>query len=169
MFLPISKHRWEKWVKGHRRIFNWHRLQGAWILDVILFGVFDIASQIISNYWRNLKECFFLNVMVSSGKISSTFRRKKGKFDNQVFIETKITVLCGKRSREWNATWNCSTLLDRTWICVSFFCTFLPIMTCNCLSKLITLHQRHKLESRRFDYFPALFSSLCCIVCNTGP
>lgn len=38
--------------------------------------------------------------MVTSGKISPTFRRKKGKFDNQVFIETKIIVLCGKRSRE---------------------------------------------------------------------
>ena len=43
---------------------------------------------------------FFLNVMVTSGKISPTFRRKKGQFDNQVFIETKIIVLCGKRSRE---------------------------------------------------------------------
>ena len=96
---------------------------------------------------------------------------KKGKFDNQVFIETKIIVLCGKRSRELLVKSDLKLFYfarSNMDLCF-FFCTFLPIITCNCLSKLITLHQRHKLESRRFDYFPALFSSLCSIVCNTGP
>lgn len=107
---------------------------------------------------------FFLNVMVTSGKIRPTFRRKKGKFDKQVFIVTKIIVLCGKGSRELLV--KCDLKLfyfarSNMDFCF-FFCTFLPIMTCNCLSKLTTLHQIHKLESRRVDFF--MLCSLLFIV-----
>ena len=52
MFPPISKHREVGWKNEAQPSFS-KRLRGVWISDETHFRVFDMASQMINNSWRN--------------------------------------------------------------------------------------------------------------------
>ena len=52
VFHQISKH-WEVGWKNEVQPSFFKRLRGVWISDETHFRVFDIASQMINNFWRN--------------------------------------------------------------------------------------------------------------------